>query len=434
MSVHEIVLDVLLAVALAVLGALVVRARGSRRAAERNVESERALREQLSAQADALDRLLAATTGLADELDEGRLLERIAEEALELVSADCGLVLERIGNRCTVVTSAPLGAAWRPGPLGAASAADLAAELAASYGGSVEFLPLAVPSLQAGALAVLRPVDRPFSAVERAQLRVFAAAAVRTAHNARLFTLAETLRIEAELRERERGRLSDRLLQVEEGERRRLALALHDGPQQSIAGIGLIVQAAHDTIRAGEVDEGLRSLQRALEHCRTVVGSLRTLTFALEPITLRDHGFTAAFCELAGQLSEAHKVEITVEASAIDTLDRQAQVSLYRIAQEATTNAVKHAGGAHINVTARRLEKGGLELCIADDGHGASDDDLQRGGMHRGVDAMRERAWGVGGTMAFEETAGGGCTVRVIVPPRPVADTQIAANGHLRAA
>ena len=111
MSVHEIVLDVLLAIALAVLGALVLRARGSRRAAERNVESERALREQLSAQADALDRLLAATTGLADELDEGRLLERIAEEALELVSADCGLVLERIGSRCTVVTSAPLGAA-----------------------------------------------------------------------------------------------------------------------------------------------------------------------------------------------------------------------------------------------------------------------------------------------------------------------------------
>src|SRR6185503_16869736 len=110
-SVHEIVLDVLLAVALGVLGALVVRARGSRQAAERNVESERALREQLSAQADALDRLHAATTGLADELDEGRLLERIAEEALALVSADCGLVLERTGNRCTVVTSAPLGQA-----------------------------------------------------------------------------------------------------------------------------------------------------------------------------------------------------------------------------------------------------------------------------------------------------------------------------------
>jgi signal transduction histidine kinase len=433
-SVHEIVLDVMLALALGVLAALVVRTRGSRQAAERNVEAERALREQLSAQADALDRLLAATTGLADELDEGRLLERIAEEALALVSADCGLVLERTGNRCTVVTSAPLGQAWRPAALDAGSATDLAAELAATYGGSVEVTPLPVPSLQAGALAVLRSPDLPFSAVERAQLRVFAAAAVRTAHNARLFTLAETLRVEAELRERERGRLSDRLLQVEEGERRRLALALHDGPQQSIAGIGLIVQAAHDTIQAGEVEEGLGSLQRALAHCKGVVGSLRTLTFALEPITLRDHGFTAAFSELAGQLSESHKVKIEVDASAIDALDRQAQVSLYRIAQEATTNAVKHAGGTRIDVTARTLEKGGIELMIADDGRGASDDELMRGGMHRGVDAMRERAWGVGGTMTFEETNGGGCTVRVIVPPRPAVEGQTPGSQQLRAA
>ena len=434
MSVHEIVLDVLLAIALGVLGALALRARGSRQRAERNVEAERALREQLSAQADALDRLLAATTGLTDELDEGRLLERIAEEAVELVSADCGLVLERTDNRCTVVTSAPLGQAWRPAALDAGSATDLAAALAEAHGGAVEVTPLPVPSLQGGALAVLRSSDAPFSAVERAQLRVFAAAAVRTAHNARLFTLAETLRVEAELRERERGRLSDRLLRVEEGERRRLALALHDGPQQSIAGIGLIVQAAHDTIEAGEVAQGLSSLNRALEHCRGVVRSLRTLTFALEPITLRDHGFTAAFCELAGQLSESHKIEIVVDATAIDALDRQAQVSLYRIAQEATTNAVKHAGGSRINVTARTLEKGGIELCVADNGRGAHEEELQRGGMHRGVDAMRERAWGVGGTMTFEETTGGGCTVRVIVPPRPAVEGQTPAPGQLRAA
>ncbi len=434
MSVHEIVLDVLLAIALGVLGALALRARGSRQRAERNVEAERALREQLSAQADALDRLLAATTGLTDELDEGRLLERIAEEAVELVSADCGLVLERTDNRCSVVTSAPLGQAWRPAALDAGSATDLAAALAEAHGGAVEVTPLPVPSLQGGALAVLRSSDAPFSAVERAQLRVFAAAAVRTAHNARLFTLAETLRVEAELRERERGRLSDRLLRVEEGERRRLALALHDGPQQSIAGIGLIVQAAHDTIEAGEVAQGLSSLNRALEHCRGVVRSLRTLTFALEPITLRDHGFTAAFCELAGQLSESHKIEIVVDATAIDALDRQAQVSLYRIAQEATTNAVKHAGGSRIDVTARTLEKGGIELCVADNGRGAHEEELQRGGMHRGVDAMRERAWGVGGTMTFEETTGGGCTVRVIVPPRPAVEGQTPAPGQLRAA
>ena len=228
-------------------------------------------------------------------------------------------MLERTGNRCTVVTSAPLGQAWRPAALDAVNAADLAAELAAAYGGAVEVTAARRALAPGGSAGRAAPADRPFSAVERAQLRVFAAAAVRTAHNARLFTLAETLRVEAELRERERGRLSDRLLRVEEGERRRLALALHDGPQQSIAGIGLIVQAAHDTIRDGRGRGRAALAPRARSSTAArCVGSLRTLTFALEPITLRDHGFTAAFCELAGQLSESHKVEIAVDAGAID--------------------------------------------------------------------------------------------------------------------
>ena len=86
--------------------------------------------------------LLAATTGLADELDEGRLLERIAEQAVELVSADCGLVLERTDNRCTVVTSAPLGQAWRPAVLEAGSVNDLAAALEIAHGGAAEVTPL----------------------------------------------------------------------------------------------------------------------------------------------------------------------------------------------------------------------------------------------------------------------------------------------------
>ena len=66
----------------------------------------------------------------------------------------------------------------------------------------------------------------------------------RARQNARLFTLARSLRAQAEERERERARLSDRLLTAEEQERRRLSLALHDGPQQTIAGVGLMLEAA----------------------------------------------------------------------------------------------------------------------------------------------------------------------------------------------
>ena len=74
----------------------------------------------------------------------------------------------------------------------------------------------------------------------------------RARQNARLFTLARSLRAQAEERERERARLSDRLLTAEEQERRRLSLALHDGPQQTIAGVGLMLEAALSDLEGDE--------------------------------------------------------------------------------------------------------------------------------------------------------------------------------------
>ena len=392
--------------------------RRSRGRSLQEARDERALREEVAVQADALDRLLALTSHLADDLDEGRLLERVAGDACRLVDASAALVMELSGGRYTVVTGAPDAAAWRPPPLIADSAEALEQSLRGLWPGTLELTPLRTPSLTGGTLVVLR-TERAFSELERAQLRVFCSSASRAASNARLFTLAETLRIEAEQRERERVRLSNRLLDAEEGERRRLALALHDGPQQSIAGIGLIIGAALDAFRDNALEEGMRSLAIARDRTSDVVRSLRTLTFALEPITLRDHGFTAAFTELAGQLTEAHGIRIDVDANAIDAQDRQAQVCLYRIAQEATANAVKHAHCSRITVTARTVTSGSIELMIADDGRGADPTVLNRGGLHRGVDAMRERAWGVGATLTFDVTRGGGTTVRVVVPSRP---------------
>ena len=313
-----------------------------------HVEAECALREQLSAQADALDRLLAAMTGLADELDEGRLLERFAEEASPSsppTAASCS---------SAPATAAPSSRArrteaWRPAALEAVDAADL---LRSSR------QPRAAPSrsrrcpalAQRGALAVLRPRRPPFSAVERAQLRVFAAAAVRTAHNARLFTLAESSasrpRCASASAPDSRTACSRR-----GGRAPPPRLALHDGPQQTIAGIGLIVQAA-STRSAPATPTTAALAAAALEQTH----GRRLAAHAL----VRARAHHAARPRLHGRVRRArrsalrpHKVTIAVDASAIDALDRQAQVSLYRIAQEATTNAVKHAGGTRIDVTAR---------------------------------------------------------------------------------
>ena len=416
-----------LALCIAALSVIVLRLLRAAKRSARTIRAERALRVEVTNQADALDKLLALTTHVADDLDEGRVLERVATDACQLVGATCALVMELSGPSYRVVTSSPERHAWRPPPVLADSPEALHDAISSVYPGVVEVHTLRAPSLASGVICVLRGAERPFDELERAQLRVFCASAARAAANARLFTLAETLRHEAELRERERVRLSNRLLDAEENERRRLALALHDGPQQSIAGIGLIVGAAAAAFKSDEPEDGIRSLEIAVLRTREVVRSLRTLTFALEPITLRDHGFTAAFSELAAQLSEAHRITIEIDAGVIDVQDRQAQVCLYRIAQEATANAVKHAHCTRIDVRARELASGGLELSICDDGIGAAEDALSRGGMHRGVDAMRERAFGVGGTLTFSRPAEGGTAVRVVMPPRAV--TLLPASG-----
>src|SRR6185437_15178098 len=101
-----------------------------------------------------------------------------------------------------------------------------------------------------------------------------------------------------------------------------------------------------------------------------------------------------------------------------DELERPIQVCLYRIAQEALANTVKHAGAARVSVTAHRRRDGSVEFAIADDGKGTSPEELDRRGHHQGVDAMRERASGIGATLRFEGTPGGGTTVRVVVPRR----------------
>jgi signal transduction histidine kinase len=153
-----------------------------------------------------------------------------------------------------------------------------------------------------------------------------------------------------------------------------------------------------------------------MDRTRGIVRDLRRLTFALEPITLRDHGFSAAFSELAGQTADAHRIAVAVTAEILDDLERPIQVCLYRIAQEALANTVKHADATHVSVRAHRRRDGSIEFAIADNGAGTSPEQLDRRGHHQGVDAMRERASGIGATLRFEQTPGGGTTVRVVVP------------------
>src|SRR5437016_13921998 len=86
----------------------------------------------------------------------------------------------------------------------------------------------------------------------------------------------------------------ERLIAAEQDERRRIALFLHDGPVQQLSGIALMPDAAQHSIAEGKTDEALGIMAKALERHRETIRELRDLSFALEPVILRDQGFAPA--------------------------------------------------------------------------------------------------------------------------------------------
>src|SRR4051794_41547037 len=96
--------------------------------------------------------------------------------------------------------------------------------------------------------------------------------------------------------------LADRLITAEQDERRRLALFLHDGPVQSLAGIALMLDAVLHAIDEENLDAARSVLTDALDLHRAAIRALRDLSFNLEPVVLRDQGFTPAVQALADEL------------------------------------------------------------------------------------------------------------------------------------
>ena len=105
-------------------------------------------------------------------------------------------------------------------------------------------------------------------------------------------------------RERWPPRRLDRLIAAEQDERRRIALFLHDGPVQNLAGIALMLDATLHSIETGKLEDAKKVLSSALDRQRLTIRELRDLSFALEPVVLRDQGFAAALQALAEQVGE----------------------------------------------------------------------------------------------------------------------------------
>jgi signal transduction histidine kinase len=234
----------------------------------------------------------------------------------------------------------------------------------------------------------------------------------------------EKIRLLEELaaKERIRGELIKRVLTVQEDERRRIARELHDETGQSLS--ALIVNL--DIARAAAEDrpQTAEALDRLKGLAETTLEEVRKLIYDLRPTVLDDLGLTAALRWYARQQLEPRGVEVTFRIRIGETrLDTVVETTLFRIAQEAMWNIVKHAEATRAEVTLD-LTPAGVRLRVRDNGRGFRPDgqrpfDPLRGGL--GLGGMRERAALIGGTVTISSIEGQGTEVVADLPLTPSA-------------
>jgi len=199
----------------------------------------------------------------------------------------------------------------------------------------------------------------------------------------------------------------DHLIAAEQDERRRIALFLHDGPVQTLAGIALMLDATLHSIETGKLEDAKKVLSKALDRQRTTIRELRDLSFALEPVVLRDQGFAAALHALAEQIGAANRLRIDLNVAESDQLGETAQVALYTIIRELLEQAVRRGPPNRMSVTMTANLDGGIETRVSDD----AEPERRR----RTFEAIEERVTQLHGTidMTVEQER---TTVTVVLP------------------
>jgi signal transduction histidine kinase len=224
-------------------------------------------------------------------------------------------------------------------------------------------------------------------------------------------TLAQKL--EAALAER--NALTRKLIAVQDEERRHLARELHDEFGQSLTAIAAQAAAAAHTAE--------RECPPLLEECRgisrTTAGLMATLRGALvrlRPPDIEEFGLALSLESLVANWNGFEKGRTRFDvaiAGEIGDLPPSVCASLYRIAQEAITNAAKHANARHVRL---RLEAGQADivLSVEDDGETTGDNPAPKAGM--GLLGMQERVASLGGTLRFERRAAAGARLVATIP------------------
>ncbi|MDO8448398.1 MAG: histidine kinase [Rhodoferax sp.] len=217
-------------------------------------------------------------------------------------------------------------------------------------------------------------------------------------------------------------RLSGLMVSIQEHERRRIALDLHDGLGQSLSLIKLSIENFAKLLAAGATDEARKSLQQLMPRVGDALDELRRVSTDLRPSILDDLGILATLSWFFREFV-ATCGDIVVETAfnvAEHEIPLPLHITLYRILQEATNNIIKHAAADRVCVRLDRIDDV-LHLLIEDNGCGFAPDSIVCAeGVTRGLGlfSMKKRALFSGGTYHLESVPGQGTGIRVSWPCR----------------
>jgi signal transduction histidine kinase len=223
--------------------------------------------------------------------------------------------------------------------------------------------------------------------------------------------------------------LSARILQAQDDERRRIARELHDGAGQLLAAMSM--EAAN---LAAEVDRLSESAASSLSNIESFVAQMtkdiRTMSHLLYPPLLDEVGLHSALTEYVNGFAKRSGVQVALDLPLLmERLDRDYELSLFRIVQECLTNIHRHSGSKTASIRIVR-EDGALVLDVRDEGKGIPAErlpEIQSRGSGVGIRGMRERTLQLSGTMNIESD-GSGTRIHVVIPTSKIESSEKAAS------
>jgi len=212
----------------------------------------------------------------------------------------------------------------------------------------------------------------------------------------------------------------ERMVEVQEETRKKLARDLHDGPTQSVAAMAMRINLVRRMLAKNPKDAA-NELQKIEELAHRTTKEIRHMLFTLRPLILESQGLNAALEAMAEKMRETftQNVVINVDESVLENMEMGKQGVIFYIIEEAANNARKHANAAHIWVRLRPFESEIALLEIEDDGIGFDVAAVNRSYDKRGSLGMvnlRERSELVTGLLNLDSAPGKGTRVQVYIP------------------